>query len=49
MYEVIDINIMLKSLLPNKVKVIFTIDEVRLKSNLTTTKTINFTKRRFFK
>ena len=36
---------MLKSLLPNEVKVNFTIDNVRLKSNLTASKTIKFTKK----
>ena len=43
-YEVTDINFMLKSLLPEEVKVNLTIDEVRLKSNLSTNKTITFTK-----
>ena len=40
MYEVIDIKFMFKSLLPKEVKVIFTIDDIRLKSNLTSNKTI---------
>ena len=35
---------MLKSLLPIEVKVNITIDDIRLKSNLTTNKTIRFTK-----
>ena len=35
---------MLKSLLPKDVKVKITIDDIRLKSNLTTNKTIRFTK-----
>ena len=48
MYEIIDINFMLKSLLPKEVKVNITIDDVRLKSNLTTNKTIRFTKKTFF-
>ena len=39
---------MLKSLLPKEVKVNFTIDDVRLKSKLTTNKTIRFTKILFF-
>ena len=39
---------MLKSLLPNKVKVKNTIDDNRLKTNLTPNKTIRFTKRFFF-
>ena len=47
-YEVTDINFMLKSLLLKKVKVIITLDEVRLKSNLSTNKTIRFTKKSFF-
>ena len=38
---------MLKSLLPKEVKVKITIDDVRLKSNLTTNKTIRFTKKSF--
>ena len=37
-HEIFDINLMLKSLLPNDVKVIFTNDYVRLKSNLTNKK-----------
>ena len=47
-YEVTDINMMLKSLLPKEVKVNNTIDDIRLKSNLTTNKTIRFTKKSFF-
>ena len=47
-YEITDINLMLKSLFPYKVKVNITIDDVRLKSNLTTNKTIRFTKKIFF-
>ena len=39
---------MLKNLLPNEVKVNITIDDVRLRSNLTTNKTIKFTKKSFF-
>ena len=39
---------MLKSLLPNKVKVKITIDDNRLKSNSTTNKTITFTEKTFF-
>ena len=34
----------LKSLLPNEVKVEITINDIRLKSNITTNKTIKFTK-----
>ena len=47
-YEVTYINMMLKSLLPKDVKVNITIDHVRLKSNLTTNKTITFTGKIFF-
>ena len=43
-YEISDINLMLKSLLPDEVKVKNNIDDVRLKSNSTTSKTIRFTK-----
>ena len=39
---------MLKSLLPNNVKVKITIDDYRLRSTLTTNKTIKFTKKTFF-
>ena len=46
-YEVIDIKFMLKSLLPEEVKVNITIDGVGLKSNLTTNKTTRFTKKSF--
>ena len=47
-YEVTDINMLLKSLLPEEVKVINTMDNIRLNSNLTTNKTIRFTKNIFF-
>ena len=47
-HEVSDIIFMLKSLLPKEVKVIITIDDVRLKSNLYTDKTNRFTKKSFF-
>ena len=47
-YEVSDIILTLKSLLPNKVKVEITIDDIRLKSNLTTNETIRFTKKSVF-
>ena len=33
-YEVVDLNNTLKNFLPNSVKVIITIDDIRLKSNL---------------
>ena len=39
---------MLKSLLPNKVKVKITIGQIRLKSNLTSNKTKRFRKNSFF-
>ena len=48
-YESVDINSMLEFLFPNEVKVNITIDDIRLKSNLTTNKTIRFTKKSFFK
>ena len=41
-YETIDISFMLKSLLPKEVTLIITVDDVRLRSNLTTNKTIKF-------
>ena len=47
-YEISDINLMLKSLVPKEVKVNITIDAIRLKSNLTTNKTIRFTKKSLF-
>ena len=39
---------MLNSLLPDDVKVHVTIDDIRLRSNLPTNKTIRFTKKPFF-
>ena len=47
-YEIIDNNFMLKCLLSKEVKVNFTIDDIRLNSNLTTKKTIRFTEKSFF-
>ena len=47
-YEIVDNNSIVKSLLPDEVKVNITIDDTRLKSNLTTNKTIRFTKKSFF-
>ena len=47
-YKITDISLMLKSLLPNKVKVKITIDDTRLRFNLTTNKTIRHTKKLFF-
>ena len=46
-YEMNDICLIIKILLPNEVKVNNTIDDFRLKSNLTTNETIRFTKRSF--
>ena len=48
MYEIFDINFMIKILPPKEVKVNITIDGFRLKSNLTTNKTIKVTKKYFF-
>ena len=47
-FESSDNNLMLNFLLPDEVKLKFTIDDIRLKSNLTTNKTIRFTKRSSF-
>ena len=47
MYKIIDINFKLKSLLPKEVKLNITIDDIRLKSKLTTNKTTIFTKNHF--
>ena len=47
-HEISDINSMLKSLLHNETKVNISIDDIRLKSNLTTKKTIRFTKKYSF-
>ena len=47
-YEISDINLMLKSLLPDQVKVNITIDNIRLKSNLTNIKITRFTRKSFF-
>ena len=41
-YENIDVNVMLKSILPDDMKVNITIDDIRLISNLTTNKTVKF-------
>ena len=48
LYEITDFNLMLKSLAPNEVKVDITIDDIRLKSNLPTKKTIKFAERSIF-
>ena len=47
-HEISDINLMLKSLLPDEVKVEITNDHIRLRSNLSTNKTIKSTKKSFF-
>ena len=47
-YEITDINLKLKSLLPNKVKLKVTIGDIRLKSNLSSHKTKKFRKNSFF-
>ena len=46
--EISDIALKLKSLFPIDVKVIITIDDIRLKAKLTTNKTIRFTGTSFF-
>ena len=47
-YEVDDLNITLKNILPDNVKVNITIDDIKLKSNLITNQTLIFTERSFF-
>ena len=47
-YEISDIKLMLKSLLPDDKKVNFTFDGIRLRSKLTTNETIKFTNKSFF-
>ena len=47
-HELGEDNLMLKSYFPDEVKVDFTIDDFRLKSNSTTSKTIRLTKTSFF-
>ena len=47
-YEASDFNLMLKSLLPDEVKINNTIDDIRLKPNLTFIKTLRFTEKSFF-
>ena len=46
-YEIDDIYLLLKSLLPHDLKVDITIDDIRLRSNSTNNKTIRFTKNLF--
>ena len=47
-YEVIDLNNTLKYILPDKIKVNVTIDDIRLKANLKTNQTLIFTETSFF-
>ena len=47
-YEVVDLNSILKHILPDNVKVIVTIDDMKLKSNLKTNQTLIFTEKFFF-
>ena len=47
-YEVVDLNNTLKYILPDNVEVSFTIDDIRLKSNLKTNQTLIFTEKSFF-
>ena len=47
-YKISDINLMLKSSPPGKVKINITIDDNRLKSNLNYNKTIRFTQKFFY-
>ena len=48
LYEIVNNNFMLMSLRPGEVKLNIATDDIRLKSNLATNKTINFTKKSFF-
>ena len=48
MYEVTDLNKILKHILPDNVKVNITIDDIRLKSNLRINQTLIFTEKSFF-
>ena len=47
-YEVVDLNNTLKYILPDDVKMYFTIDDVKLKSNLKINQTLIFTEKSFF-
>ena len=47
-YEVVDLNSLLKHILPGNVEVNITIDDVRLKSNLKNNQTLIFTEKSFF-
>ena len=47
-YEISDFLLLINSLLPNEIKVNVTIDDITLKSNLTTNTTSRFIKKQFF-
>ena len=47
-YEVADLNKTVNYILPDNVKVSVTIDDIKLKSNLKTNQTLNFTEKSFF-
>ena len=47
-YEVVDLNNVLKYILPDNVKVAITLDDIRLKSNLNTNQILIFTEKSFF-
>ena len=47
-YEVVNLNNVLKYILPDNVKMSIIIDDVRLKSNLRTNQTLIFTEKSFF-
>ena len=47
-YELLDNNLRLAFLLPDDTKVGITVDDIRLRSSLTTNKTIKLTKKLFF-
>ena len=47
-YEISDLNLMLKPLFPEEVKVNFRIDDIKLRSKLATNKTIEFIKKSSF-
>ena len=46
--RICDLNLMLKSLLPNELKLDITIYDIRLRSNLRTIKTIKFSRKKLF-
>ena len=48
LYEITDINLMLKSVLPDETKLKITFVDIRLRSNLTTNKTLQFTSKSLF-